>query len=463
MSHLVLLLLGIDYLHRRARALAICGLLMLVAGAVIFIDALDGVLYFPLDFFAALLVIEGIATLSIAKSGVGGQRVLRYTKGVFVLMAGTLVLAGQHHGNFVLSMMFGLLFLVDGLIQCIAAHVVRYPRWRVVFASGVAEVLLAIFFFQPYPTHYAGTVPYCVGLFLAISGLKLLWLARRVRNLDANPALASNPDPSFMPTRVDGPSRKVFDGPPLPSERALTVHVWTPSGSAKTETRHYPVVNRYIAAVGVNGVVSTGHAALESPEGIYISLYPAEEIDHSPEQFGALLRATADNDVPGIYQPDYATESKAWCPSTAQVRIRNYDAAKLRAFWDDYRNVEIYNLTHRNCSSSVSAALEAALDGVVGRLHGPEAGWGVLWRLLLTPELWVAAQIRKRALTMAWTPGLTLDYARALSMLADPRPFGWWKVSQAALRQMAALRAAWRRQDREAVARNAQTHTQTQS
>jgi hypothetical protein len=47
---------------------------------------------------------------------------------------------------------------------------------------------------------------------------------------------------------------------------------------------------------------------------------------------------------------------------------------------------------------------------------------------LLTPELWVAAHLRKRAATMAWTPGLTLDYARAMSMLADPRPFAWATV-----------------------------------
>ncbi len=30
------------------------------------------------------------------------------------------------------------------------------------------------------------------------------------------------------------------------------------------------------------------------------------------------------------------------------------------------------------------------------------------------PELWIAAQIRRRALMMAWTPGLIMDYARAL-------------------------------------------------
>ncbi|MFG0232906.1 HdeD family acid-resistance protein [Achromobacter sp. 413638] len=456
MGNLVLLLLGVDYLRKRALGLAVAGWLLLVAGAVVFIDALDGVLYFPLDGFAALIVIEGLATLAIAKSGVGGQRVLRYVKGLFVLTAGVLVLAGDQHGHFVLSMIFGLLFLVDGLMQCIAAYVVRYARWRYVFASGVAEILLAIFFFQPYPTHYVGTVPYCVGLFLAFSGFKLLVLARRVRTLGANPGLVVNARPDFMPTASAGPAQTVFDGPPLESERALTVHVWTPSGSAKAQTRNYLMLNRYIAAVDVNGVISTGHAALESPEGVYVSLYPAQEIDRSPEQFGALLRATAENDVPGVFQPDYATEAQAWCPSTTQVRIRNYDAAKLQAFWDVYRQDATYNLTHRNCSSSVSRALEAALDGVVGRLHGPQAGWRVLLRLLLTPELWVASQIRKRALTMAWTPGLTLDYARALSMLADPRPFGWWQMSQAALRLIRLRRAAWRSQDREAQARNAQ-------
>ncbi|CAB3693250.1 MULTISPECIES: HdeD family acid-resistance protein [Achromobacter] len=460
MPQLVLLLLGVPYLRKRWKGLFAAGLFFLVAGVFIFIDALDGVLYFPLNAFAALFIIEGLATLMIASSGVGGQRVLRYVKGLFVLLAGSLILAGHHHGHFALSMIFGALFLLDGLLQCLAAYVVRYERWRYAFAGGIVEILLAIFFFQPYPTHYVGTVPYCVGLFLGIAGMKLLWLARRVKRLASNPAFASNPSPDFLPSEpapaspsTPGPQRPtVWDGPPADSERALTVHVWTPSGSAKAQTRNYPLVDRYIAAVDVNGVISTGHAALESPEGIYISLYPRDEIDRSPDEFGSLLRATAENDIPGVYQPDYATESKAWCPSTIRVRFRNYDARKLADFWQEYRQDSTYNLTHRNCSSSVARALDAALDGVVGRLHGSEAGWRVFLRLLLTPELWVASQIRKRALTMAWTPGLTLDYARAMSMLADPRPFGWWKMSQAALRQISQLRARWRDQDRNAAA-----------
>lgn len=467
MPQLVLLLLGVPYLRKRWKGLFAAGLFFLVAGIFVFIDALDNALYFPLNAFAILFIIEGLATLMIASSGVGGQRVLRYVKGLFVLLAGSLILAGHHHGHFALSMIFGALFLTDGVLQCLAAYVVRYQRWRYAFAGGIAEILLAIFFFQPYPTNYVGTLPYCVGLFLGIAGLKLLWLARRVRHLASNPAFASNPSPDFMPSepasaaasragstlapRPLGPT--MWDGPPADSEPALTVHVWTPSGSAKAQTRNLPLVDRYIAAVDVNGVISTGHAALESPEGIYISLYPRDEIDRSPDEFGNLLRATAENDIPGVYQPDYPTESKAWCPSTVRVRFRNYDAQKLADFWQQYRQDSTYNLTHRNCSSSVARALDAALDGVVGRLHGSQAGWRVLLRLLLTPELWVASQIRKRALTMAWTPGLTLDYARAMSMLADPRPFGWWKMSQAALRQIGQLRARWRDQDRDAATR----------
>lgn len=456
MASLILILLGLDYLKKRARTLVVLGWVFLACGALVFLDALDDALYFPVQLFAVLFLLDGVATLLVAHSGVGGQRVLRYAKGAFTLLAGLLILAGHHHGHFVLSLVFGLLFLADGLLQCIAACVVRYRRWRLVFASGLAEIALAIFFFQPYPTHYVGTVPYFLGLFLAFSGLKLLALARRVQGLELNPGLLDNPSPEFAPSVFAPGGRRLFDGPPADTEHALTVHVWTPSGSAKGDTRHYPVVDRYIAAVDVNGAVSTGHAALESAEGVYISLYPAQLIDYSPEQFSSLLRATADNDVPGVFQPDYATESRAWCPSTVQVRIRNYDAAKLQAFWETYRQTSTYNLTHRNCSSSVSAALEAALDGVVGRLYGPGAGWRVMLRLLATPELWVAAQLRKRALTMAWTPGLTLDYARALSMLADPRPFAWWSMSQKALRQIASLRAGWRSQDRAAVERRPQ-------
>lgn len=452
MVRLILLLLGVDYLRKRACAILVVGILWLIAGVVVFIDALDDATYFPINVFAWLFLAEGLATLAVAWTGVGGQRVLRYVKGFAVVGAAMLILAGHHHGNFLLSMIFGTLFLVDGLLQCISAWIVRYRRWKAAFSWGIVEILLAIFFYQPFPTHYVGTLPYCLGLFLFFGGLNLVTLATRVRRLARNPALNRSKHPAIEPDWAEPDAGRIFaegswDGPPGDEESALTVHVWTPAGSSKAPVQHHPIIGRYIAAVDVNGVISTGHAALESPEGIYISLYPGVEIDRSPDEFGRILRATRENDVPGEFQPDYATESKAWCPSTVRVRIRNYDPNKLRAFWERYRIDTTYNLTHRNCSSTVSNALEAAIEGAAGRLCGGRTGWASFFRILVTPELWVAAQIRKRAVTMAWTPGLTLDYARALSMLADPRPFAWWKVARGALDIMRRQRKEWRAQD----------------
>ncbi|KCV30154.1 hypothetical protein L489_1189 [Bordetella bronchiseptica 00-P-2730] len=42
------------------------------------------------------------------------------------------------------------------------------------------------------------------------------------------------------------------------------------------------------------------------------------------------------------------------------------------------------------------------------------------------PELWIAAQVRRRAQAMAWTPGLTLDYSRALRAIVHPVGQPWF-------------------------------------
>ena len=127
---------------------------------------------------------------------------------------------------------------------------------------------------------------------------------------------------------------------------------------------------------------------------------------------------TADNDVPGRFLPGYAEESAGWQPSTFQVRLDGLDLRALRAFWEGYRADDTYNLTNRNCSGTVVAVMEAGLEGIFAR-HAASP-WFLL-RLLLSPELWIAGHLRARAAAMAWTPGLVLDYARALShVLALP-------------------------------------------
>jgi hypothetical protein len=62
-----------------------------------------------------------------------------------------------------------------------------------------------------------------------------------------------------------------------------------------------------------------------------------------------------------------------------------------------------------------------SMEGTLG------AGGGTMLKFfsaMVNPELWVASQLRKHAQAAAWTPGLVLDYARALKVAIDPPPLG---------------------------------------
>ncbi|MFJ3316003.1 HdeD family acid-resistance protein [Herbaspirillum huttiense] len=462
MIRLVLLLLGADFIRRNWHALAVAGLAWGTIGVSLIIDALDGVLNFPLTLFGYLLLVESLVTLWVANSGMGAQKTLRYAKGGLFLLIAVLVITRHQASNMALAMLFGIAFTIGGSLQITSALVVRFPRWRMAMFGGIVQIALAIFFFQPYPTHYKGTVPYCIGLGLVFGGWNMIWLALRSRMLpqqasaDVLVERNSGDDRPFDAGLHDGaPDLQAQLGagapapakPPSGAQPPLTVHVWTPAGSAKGPARRQPLIDRYIAAVDNQGVISTGHAALEILPELYISLYPAEEIDRSPDQFARLLRATADNDVKGRYLTDYRSEAAAWCESTEKIVFRDYRRPSLDRFWQHYRQTEIYNLTYRNCSSTVAHALEAALEGVIG---GRDRHWFNAVRMMFTPEIWVASQIRKRAVTMAWTPGMVLDYARALRAVVHPRPLSWAASMHLALRQSRRLRKAWRTARRQA-------------
>lgn len=385
-------------------------------GVAIFIDALDGVTYFPMHVFGYLLVVEAVVTLAVSPPRPGAPSVLRKLRGVVFLILGLLIIDPHHAASVILAMAFGVAFLADGGFRMVAALVVRFRGWPISLLTGMLEVVFAIFMFEPYPTFYAGTVPYCIGMGVFLSGCGLLRQAWRLKRLPDNAALSlllaqgvPLPDAVLTPEVTAIPSGD------------LVVHVWTPAGSVDDVVPH-PLVDRYIAAVDAKGVISTGHAALECAPGVYASHYPAVEIDRSTGDFTRMLRATTVNNVAGKFQPSYAQEAAGWCESTVEVRFDQYDYGRLLAFWKRYRDDTTYNLTSRNCSSTVAHCLEAALEGA---LAGRGAGYGTFLRTMMNPELWMAAQLRKRAEAMAWTPGLVLDYARALKAAVHPMPLGW--------------------------------------
>jgi uncharacterized membrane protein HdeD (DUF308 family) len=414
MIRLLMLLVGSAVVRRGWRVVGALGIASIAIGALLIVDAIDGALYFPIHLFAVLVLIEGLVTLAAATSADGARRRLQQLRGAGLLALALLVLIPHGWGEVVVALIFGIAFLADGLLRIASAWVVRFAGWRTALAVGAAEVLFAAFVLEPWPNHYAGTIPYCLGVGLALAGGLLVRIAWRLRGLPPGGVLETLFARGRPDIRLPDTPPAVAGAPP----QELIVHVWTPLGAADDPVRR-PIVDRYIAAVDREGVISTGHAAVELAPDVYISHYPAADIDRSPDQFLHTLRATPDNDVAGHFQPSYAYESKAWCESTEQVVFRHFDAERLRAFWSVYRQDETYNLTNRNCSSTAVHALETALEGVLTKRR---ASVGFLVRAALSPELLAATQLRKRAETMAWTPGLVLDYARALHGVLHPPP-----------------------------------------
>jgi uncharacterized membrane protein HdeD (DUF308 family) len=420
MIQIALLLLGREELQRRAWTMKAIAAVWFIGGLSTFIDALDGLLWFPEWAFGYFLVVEGGLSVVAALGNTGAARRLRLMKAACFMVVAILTLSEHPHSRLVLAMLFGATFLVDGVVRIACAWVVRFPGWRLSLGGGIVEVGLAIFMIEPYPTWYDGTVGYAVGTALMLSGVAIWRLAWRVRRLPDTTPLAA------LLWRRAEPSVALRPEPGMGAgAQALIVHVWTPTGLVTTPINH--AIRRYIAAVDRAGVISTGHAAIELVPGTYLSHYPAAEIDRSPGQFARTLRAVDENDVPGRFQPSYAEEAAGWCESTAKVRFRSYDAARFAAFWAEYRKDNTYNLTKRNCSSAVALALDAAVEGAFAQKKYP---WQRFVRALLSPELWAASLVRKRADTMAWTPGLVLDYARALNAVLDPPPGPWLTLAR---------------------------------
>ncbi|MGT2479512.1 hypothetical protein ACU4GR_12990 [Methylobacterium oryzae CBMB20] len=155
-----------------------------------------------------------------------------------------------------------------------------------------------------------------------------------------------------------------------------------------------------MASVDKAGRFSTGHAALQQGDDLYVSHYPAVEIDRSPANLRSSLRAGPENDVPGRFLPSHAAEVADWCPATVAVALNGIDAARLRAFWDAYRQDTTYNFISRNCSTTVARALDIAVEGAFSRGGHP---WRRLAAALTTPEFWAASFLRSGARFMTWT------------------------------------------------------------
>ncbi len=421
MLKLAFLLIGPQAFQARWYVLTILGALLLALAAILAAGYSTKAALVTREIFGIIFLLYGMLSMPSVLTGAGNRaaRLVSLVKASGLILLGGLVAAAPVFNDAIVAMLFGLGLLLDSINRVVFAFVVRYVRWRFMAVVGTIEAIFAVSIAIGWPFAPQQGIPLCIALLIALWGGLLIRLSLLLRKRDDEVAILALP---IFGGRgwYDNAPILIDTGEEIRVEHPLTVRVWTPVGSAVDPARRL-LVDRYIAAVDGNGVISTGHSALEMLPDLYISHYPAEEVERSQTDFLLSLRGTADNDLRGRFQPNYAHEADWWCPADGCVEFHNYNPRRLRAFWAGYRQDDTYNLTNRNCSVVVASALDAALEGSLATRFA----WLRLLRLMLNPDMWVAAMICGQATSMTWTPGLVLDYARTMARLVETRKESW--------------------------------------
>lgn len=373
-----------------------------------------GHLSFPLHALGALLVLEGIMEAFHAFPVRRGMAWALLAKAAGLVLAGVAVFLASHDNSGCVSWGFALIFLLDGGFRIIACCLMRCRRWTRKLLLGGAEMLFSVMIVTHWPLAPHVILPLCFALLLAGWSLNLLSMARQIHALPENSSVTGLP--LFTRKGLRAPHGLNYAHPPLdnalPAE-PLTIYIWTPVGSGDVVGRR-PWFDRWVAAIDHHGKVSTGHTSLEMGEEIYISLYPADDVSRDFRSFLQTLRAKEEFDVEGSFLPSLEHEIKAWCRPDKRLTLTHYNQTALRNYWRQHHAHTRYNLTSRNCSTSVIEALDVATEGLLGTR-------GMLGLLvLLNPDFWLLSLVRSRAEGMTWTPGLVMDYCLLLRRVLAP-------------------------------------------
>ncbi|GGP22771.1 HdeD family acid-resistance protein [Silvimonas iriomotensis] len=418
MLRIIILLIGADPFRREWHKLPVIGTVLILIGIASVLGLAWWLLIVVSTLFGLICVIEGLvslADLSVVRRK--HRLVLLLSAGALIALGG-LAMRAPVDNSWASTVFFGIGFLIDGMLRTASAHVIRFNGFKRSMLIGVGEILVSIQVFTGWPIEHLHVFPVCFGILLIAYGIMMCRLGLEFRELPEGVSVLSMPYfrrhnwywYEKLPIHA-APAKRPF--------YPLMVHVWTPVGSTPNPQRR-AIVDRYIAAVDRSGKVSTGHSSLELPPDLYISLYPGVE-SFSEQQFKGMLLAHKENDIPGRFLESYEAEVADWCEPNRQIWFRNYNEEALRTFWDIYRRDVVYNLSSRNCSTTVALALDVALEGIVGRTRP----WYRFFILATDPNVWLLSLLRTRGNTMTWTPGLILDYARVLRRVSEFQRERW--------------------------------------
>lgn len=415
MFRLALIFFGGDSLVRRWKFFVFLGVLAALCGAVLLIDLLDGIADIAVEVLGAALLFQGVFEVVAGTAHTRMRRRLQMLRGFAMLIVACLVLDFPWNNSITAGALFSAAFIFNGLLRVGSSWLIRYTAWRQSCMLGLAYLVMAALLLTSWPLPDALNVSFCMGLGLLATGWVMVRGGLKLRRLPKGSSLSwveMYHDQRYLTSAVP-PSQAALRTPP---DTPLVVHVWTAVASTQDRIK-LPIIERYIVALSRKGNASSGHAALACGSAVYISHHPRERLRINAQNVLQEARATPENNRPGQWGNSYAEEEAKGRPSTVKIRFRVYSPYYLQAFWDAYRQDDTYNFTHRNCSSVVVQAVDAAMEGV----FAGKPFWRTMLRLMFHPDMWLAGSVRVRAESLAWSPGLALDYISAIRRVTDPR------------------------------------------
>ncbi len=413
MLNLAFIFFGGDALARRWKVFFILGLGLLVVGAIVLLDLLDGAADVGSWVLGAALCVVGCFELIFSALLQGTRRRLLLVRGVALLLAASLILDFPWNNQIAAGDIFGAVFMFNGALRVLGAVLIRYAHWRSSIARGLASMVVAGLLWSNWPLPDELNVHFFVGLAIVTAGFLITRGSWRLRRMPRHARVRDVANVNSE-EQVEGPVQPSTGESATANRPPLMVHIWQATDAAPNRIR-LPVFEKYILAISRNGRAYSGHAALECGPDVYISHHPRDRLQINAQNALQKFQATPENDLPGRWGSQYAEEAQLR-PSSVQVPLTTYNRRYLQQFWASYRQDDTYNFTKRNCSSAVVLAVESALEGVFA--HRPF--WRTLCRLAVNADMWAAASIRARANALSWTPGLVLDYVMLLQRITDP-------------------------------------------
>ena len=416
MFRLALILFGGDPLLKRWRIFLAAGILTVLSGAVVLFDLGDGVADIASWVFGVILLLQGLVGLVVGATCTGSRRRFEMFRGFVMVFIACLVLDFPWNNAITAGVLFATAFTLNGLIRIAFSLLVRPPAWRLSLAVAGVYLLMAVLLLTHWPLRDALNVSFCIGIGLLAVGFRLARGAWRLKSLPLGSRLAAIELYRQRRSSEQHAPRLVLPPVLAGHQEPMMVHIWLAVNKVPDRIR-MPFFEHYIVAFSRKGGASAGHASMACGDDLYISHHPLVPLRVAQSDFRLRVRATTDNDGPGFWSASYQQEVSASCPSSVRIRFRVFNRDYLHSFWSAYQQDATYNLTHRNCSVAVVEAIDAAVEGV----FAGKPFWRTLLRLVVHPDMWLAGSVRVRAESIAWTPGLALDYASAIRRITHPR------------------------------------------